>query len=189
MSKRSQTYLMLACLLIMVALLLFSIVFPLLQEVKLNSQELRHQKKMLAALQQQLDGLASLKKDYLALGQDLARIEELFVDKEAPIDFIEFLERQAQGLDLALEILPLRLQASQDDFWQPLGFQILVAGSFPSCLKFLEKLEASPFLLRFESIDINRFSKREIQYSKIEGLVPGDVSLILNLRVFAKNKE
>lgn len=187
MKKKEQIYLILTGLLLIILAFVFLLILPLFREVKSSAQALKNQQESLAQLNQQFTGLADLKKDYLSFEEPLTRIEGLFVDPEAPLRFIEFLEGEAQKLGLLLEISSLTLQPSETDVWQPLGFQVSVSGPFLGCLQFLEKLELSSWLLHLEALSINRFSEKEVRYRKIaEGLQEGDVSLSVSLKVFAK---
>lgn len=188
METKKQIYLFSTCLIVIIIASVFLIIAPLWSQIKTNSKELLLQKTLLATVGQDFGALVKLNKDLLASEKDLARVDKLFVDPEAPIDFVEFLEKEAKDSGLGLKISSFYFQPDDSAVWEFLGFQVSVAGSFPDALRFLEKLEVSPWLLSFESLDVNRFSKEETRASLFENVSEGDVCLILNLKVFTKEK-
>lgn len=189
MQNAKQIYLIIGCLMIIILAGLLLVIFPFIEEIRAKSQELLHQKTILLRGQQEFASLAEIKKNYSEIEPDLARIDELFIEPKAPIAFVEFLEVMAEEIGLQLKISALNLQPKESDIWQSVAFQVSVAGPFSRGQRFLEKLEAAPFLLSFEALNIERFSEKEIKYSQLKGVVEGDVSLAVSLRVFTKEEK
>ena len=132
----------LICAAIFIALVVFA-GWPLFKSIKSASERMALEKAIFSALKTQTDSLDNFQKNYLANEPILSQIKNSFVDFKAPVDFIEFLEEQAFQSNVYLEILPLVSFSAQQDPWQTLNFQIIIAGSFIDCRAFLETLENS----------------------------------------------
>ena len=169
---------------IYIALLCFAVVFgilikfgilPSIEAIKRNSRALNLQKRALSLSQNQFKDLGDFKNDFSQYQAILEKVDRSFVDKEAPINFIEFLEREARNLNLPIEISPLNITQKKTDPWVPVAFSISFAGAFPDCLKFLERLEQSPWLIEISQLDIKRISEEKT----------GDVSFSLTIKAFS----
>jgi Tfp pilus assembly protein PilO len=159
---------------ILVILLVVFIIFPLFREIKDNSRELISQKESLATLEEKIGNLEKFKILYKELEQILEKIDNLFINSEVPVEFISFLETTAENCQQKIEISPTSAKKSEKELWSSLTFQIASTGSFPNFLKFLEKLETSPYLIEIKNINISKSG---------EG---GDVKAIFSVKVFAK---
>jgi len=184
-SARQKIYLTSVLFGILFLLLIIFGILPSLGKVKKSSQELSFQKSTLNLFQSQLEDLRDFQKKFTSYQSLLAKLENSFVVKEAPIRFIEFLEKEAKSSDISLEIVPLNLKPSEVDLWFPLGFSLSFGGSFPDCLRFLERLERGPFLVEISQLNIGRISEKSTWQRKFENLQPGDVYFTLTLKVFS----
>ena len=79
---------------------------------------------------------------------DLEKIERLFVDISEPIEFIKFLEQEATSSGLSIEIAPPVLREKGDNPWASFDFDLTLNGSFPDIVRFVDRLEAGPYLIR-----------------------------------------
>ena len=131
-------------------------VYPIFKDIEKNSEELVSQKKELVILEAQITNLEKFKIVYKNLEDILERIQGLFVDARVPVDFIRFLENTAESSSLDISISPTSSGKFGNDYWQSLIFQISSRGSFPNFLRFLEKLENSPYLIEIQSLNISR---------------------------------
>lgn len=158
---------------LVLAVLIFAFgVYPIFKDIGENSEEVLHQKKELVILEAQITNLEKFKIVYKELEEILDKAQDLFVDPQVPVDFIRFLENTAENCSLDVGISPTTSGKFGNDYWQSLIFQISSRGSFPNFLRFLEKLENSPYLIEIQSLNISR-----------EGT---NVRAIFSIKVFAE---
>ncbi len=103
---------------------------------------------------------------------DIAQLENLFVPQSSPISFIEFLEDAATGLS-SFKIVPGQAQQIKEDAWPSLSFRISAQGSEVQVRRYVEKIEAAPFLIEIADLSLGSLDE-------------GGVSLSLSLKVYAK---
>jgi len=151
------------------------IILPIFQGIKKSSQDFIFQKTLLKMYEVRDKSFSSLQSLYQKYQSDIKKIDGLFVKTEMPVDFIEFLEENASSSSLKININLASPQKSKEFPWQSLGFRLSLSGSFPDFLKFLEKLESAPYLIKIISLDINNLLQEE---NKIKG------NLLIN--VYAK---
>lgn len=95
-------------------------------------------------------------------------MEQVFVDKELPINFIDFLEKEAQETGTSLKIAPVVQKTKSDsDFFKSAHFQLNIEGQFPAILRLLQKIENWQWLAEIENISITKYEKE----SKIGAVV------------------
>jgi len=170
---------------IALVLIVFFIYF-LFAEIKKNSQDLILAKKELISLQAKIENLQNFKEIYKTLEPDLEKIDLMLIDLEVPIDFIKFLEKTGEDSGVLIDISPISIRKIETDPWPSIGFQIALTGSFPNCLKFLEKIETSPYLIEIQNLIIRRLTAEEIKSKKFEIFSLGDISGVLSIKVFTK---
>lgn len=166
------------------ALVIFA-VFPLSNMLKNSSQNLVRQRDTLNLFQEQLSSLEDFQRKHSLYQEYLARIENSFVDPGSPINFMEFLETQAARANLQIQKSPSLPSFTADDPWLSTGLEILLGGSFENCLRFLERLQHSPWLIEISQLEIERVSEGSIQSRAFKGLSPDDVYFTLSLKVFS----
>jgi len=156
MKEVSRINLSIIVFLVLTVLILIFGVYPIFKDIEKNSEELVNQKKELVILEAQITNLEKFKIVYKSLEDILERIKGLFVDAQVPVDFIRFLENTAESGSLDISISPTSSGKYGSDYWQSLIFQISSSGSFSNFLRFLEKLENSPYLIEVQSLNISR---------------------------------
>lgn len=161
--------------LIIVAMVAVAI-FPLIGEIKKESQGLAEQKARAASFEQGLETLDVFKDFYKENKDGLEKIESLFIDPEMPVEFIKFLERNAEECQLEISISPASSGKSQDYFSSYINFQILGEGSFQNSLRFLEKLEKSPYLIEVQDLSFGKIESGESSEGETLELIQTSVS-------------
>ena len=184
MTAKRKIYVTTICFLVIFVLAVIFGILPLMTEIKKSSENLVFQRRVLDLFQQQLMNLEDFQENYSFYQSTLERIEKSFVVPEAPIDFIEFLEREAQKAGLEFEIYPLALPLAETDLWKSSGLRVMTAGPFSSCSRFLERLEQSPYLLEIFQLNIERIGEEGLG-KKFETLVLGDTIFNINLKTFS----
>jgi len=165
MSPRKKIYFWL---LIFTLISLFFIVFLIpkfLKEIRADSQELVSLKSELASFQKETENLERLTRVYQNYQSNFSKIDQIFVDPETPIEFFSFLEKNATYFQLEYKISPL---SGKETETPSLFFQISVSGSFPNFLKFLERLENSPYLIDVLNLNVKKITTKETPTANIE---------------------
>lgn len=169
-----------------VALIVF-ILIPLLTSIKRNSNNLLSQRESLAQLQKEIETFNETKSLYGDLKENIDRVDKLFYDSDNPRDFLNFLTKQPESYNIRNEILKmLPVTDNQSDPWPSISFQILSTGSFPNLMKFMENLEAGPYLIEISNISIKRLTVDELRGEKMKDFSLGDVSATLLIEVYSK---
>lgn len=150
---------------IVILLLICFLIYPLVQGIKRNSQDLVRAKEELTLFQTKLQEVEQTRESYNKLKSDLDKIDNFFVDCEVPIDFIKFLEKTASDAGLSIDISPVSLKIGEAASWNSIGFSLILIGSFPDFSKFLEKIETAPYLLEVQGLGVKRY---EISPSNIK---------------------
>lgn len=182
MNPGKKIYISLAVFSISSILLIAFLIYPFFKEIKANSEELLLEKKKIILLQKEKGNLQKLGEIYKTHQSDLNKIENLFIDPELPVEFINFLEKNASASQVRLKISALTKRTEKQDPWPSLFSQLSVAGPFPGFVKFLEKLENGPYLI--ETLDLN-VKKLPLQEIGAKGL-PAESEAILSIKIFTK---
>lgn len=154
-------------------LLKFGVIF-FAGEFKTFSQDIASQKKAQGLLESRIKDFTNFQKNYSFYQPIFEKLENSFVDKEAPIEFIEFLEKEANDANLAIKISPSTVNSKEKENWIPIGFQILLQGNFSNGLRFLERLEQCPWLVEILRVNIEKIPENN------------NIKLTLEIKVFAK---
>ena len=159
----------------LIVLMVVFILVPFFQKISINSKELTSQKENLAVLEAKAANLERFKNLYSGLREILEKIDDLFVNAEVPVEFIGFLEDISSESNLAIKIVPSGEE--RGGYWPSLSFQMTGTGSFDDLLKFLEKLENSPYLIEVKNVSVGALPEKEA--------LPGWVKATFSLKVFA----
>lgn len=159
-------------------------IYPLFLDIQGASREFLSQEEKLIALEEKLGNLEKFSIVFPEVSADLEKIENLFIDRELPIDFIDFLKEEAAAANLSIEIQDFPLQ--EDKPWPSMSFRINLTGSFSNFLKFLEKLETSFYLIETEDLTISRLSETELDRVEFSQFSLGDVKVALLIKAYTK---
>ena len=183
--NKTKLYIALILWLIFFGVLIALFVLPFCNDLKRTSQELIFQKKAQQLFKMRLEDFGYFQKSQTESEETFVSIKDIFTPKEAPIEFIEFLEEQANKFNLSMKISPLNIEISANDFWTPIGFRIFSKASFPNTLKFLERLEQGKWLVEISQINIERIDEEKLKLREYNGSNIGDVSLSLIVKTFS----
>lgn len=162
------------------------LIYPLFKGIKRNSETLAAMKGELVLSQGKSVDLEKIKKDYDKHRPDLEKIQWLFVDPNIPIDLIESWEKAAIDSGVSGDISPISLKAAKTDPWDSIAFQVIITGSFPDFLRFLQKIETNLYLTEIKSLTVKRLSEQELKSGKHERFSSGDISANLKVKVFTR---
>ena len=165
-----------------ISLFLIAFLIPkFLRKIQANSQELISLKSDLASFQKETKNLSKLSETYQNYQENLAKIDRIFIDPKRPIEFFDFLEKNAQIFQLKIEISPV--SKPETETLPSLFFQISTSGSSPNFLRFLEKLENSPYLIDILNLNVKKLTEGKI---RSEGLSPQDVEATFLMKVYTR---
>ncbi len=165
--------------------ILFSvfIIIPLFMEIKEISRNIPLKKQEVAGLEKKLENFNKFKNDLSEISPNIEKIDHLFIDLRAPIEFREFLEQLAQDSKVSLKISPVRSsQAADDTVWSFNPLYLDLEGPFINFSNFLAKLESAPYLIEIKDLSI--FSERKI--SEPDNFFSGNIKAKLLVRVYAR---
>lgn len=160
MTEKKKIYLLALFFGIFNLALLFLIVFPLLGKIEESSKELVLQNQKLISFSKGEENLRGLENTYQIHQKDLEKIESLYIDPETPIDFISFLEKMAFDSRAEIEISLVSEKIQETDFGKALSFNISLKTFYPNFLKFLERLENSPYLVEILDLNIKKSGEK-----------------------------
>lgn len=157
-SQKKQIFFVALLFLIIFILIFFLFARPMLIKIKQAGKDLAKQELVLGELNSQLASFEDFQKKNADFQQYFSVVKDCFVDSGAPIKFMEFLENEAQILGVKLTVAALPL--SKDPKFSS-AFQITLEGKFSDALRFLERLEESPWLVELGGLVVNRFSETQ----------------------------
>ena len=168
---------------------LFFVFRPLVVKIKNKSESLSAQKTSLLFLEKQIKNVQEFQKQFSTDKGGLNNLNSSFLNYFAPVEFFEFLEEVASNTGVFLDASPLpEKQQKEETKIKTMIFEVLIAGDFSDCLRFLKQIEKGPFLSQTTRISIEKLNKNTERYKQFQGLVPGQVVFTINLEVLAKEK-
>lgn len=156
----SKIQLLLLILAVSFVLLTVFVIYPLFNNIKSQSRELVYQKEKLVHLESTVMNLEKFRVLYQDLDEILYKIDSLLINPEVPVELIGFLEKTSEECSIDSEILLGSVGNPEKYSWTPVSLQITVRGSSSDVLKFLEKLENSPYLINIRKLTLNRTDKK-----------------------------
>ncbi len=163
---------------ILIICLIVFVIEPLFIGIKNNSEDLIFQRQQFTSLKTKIKNLQEFKVFSQSRRKNLDKIDKLFINSDMPVEFISFLESVSQDCQIPIKISSLPSKREKEDPWPSLNFQLSSFGALPEFLRFLEKLENSPYLITIQNVNIRKFME--------QGALPGDVNINLSIKVYAK---
>jgi len=171
MTLKNKINLSLIIFIVLSVCLIVLVIYPLFKEIKNSSEELVSEKQKLFSLERKIENLKEFQTLWLKIEPNLKKIDQLFIDPQVPVEFVNFLEKIAKDSEILIEISSSLSSKTEKDPWSSLLLQINSTAPFSKFLKFLEKIEASPYLI-------------EIQNLNARGLIEGDTGITLSIKVY-----
>jgi len=133
-------------------------IYPFFSEIEKNSLELVIQKDRLVQLEEEAEALKRGEALYNSQTENIAKIDTLLVNADLPTEFMAFIEDSAAKSGVKIEISSAFSPRPEPGTWSGIGFQVSVNGPFPNCLRFIDRLEASPYLIDILNFNVNSSS-------------------------------
>jgi Tfp pilus assembly protein PilO len=137
------------------------IIVPWIKEMKETSEDFLTEKRKITSLKEKIANLDILKAELLEIEKGTSFYNNSFINEEDPIEFITFLERIAEGLEVSLAPLTVSKIEMDGSLFAPLAFQLSASGKYDNFARFLDKLESSEWILNIKDINISRSSTDE----------------------------
>jgi len=170
---------------ILILVFIICLILPLFLTIKKDSIEFVSQKEKLSGLEKKRGSLKNIEEDYFNIKPSLEKINSIFISSREPIDFISFLEKTAEELNLSIQISPTGEELKKET-WPSLSFQMKISGAFPDFIKFLNKLESSLYLIEVENLNIKKITENQVKIGTKKVIEINYIQAILDIKVFTK---
>jgi len=147
-----------------------------LPELKATIQEYIKTKAEISTIEQKVSNFNTLEKSYGKYKESLDKMEKLvsdnlFIDREIPLNFTQSLEQWAENLGLEIEISPTKIQKTDIDFREFVGYRIqLRSKKLTPLLQFLRKLETSQWLINVSNVSLSLEQTKEKETYIVENI-------------------
>jgi len=189
MTGSKKLYITGSALTLAIILIAALVILPLINQIKISSQELVQKKQATESFYANWRNLENSKKEYQEIQNQLKELSFYLPSGEA-IKFIQALEDIGQKTQNRENISVLKNTASGESANKEnaLNFQISLWGSFPDLIKFLIHLENAPYYNNINSLRISRLTESDSASTGKEtsGLPAGSINSIINLSVYQK---
>ena len=171
MTLKNKINLSLIIFIILSVCLIVLVIYPLFKEIKNSSEELVSEKQKLFSLERKIENLKEFQTLWLKIEPNLKKIDQLFIDPQVPVEFVNFLEKIAKDNEILIEISSALSSKTEEDPWPSLLLKINSTAPFSEILKFLEKIETSPYLIEIQNLNARR-------------LIEDDAEITLSVKVY-----
>ena len=178
-NNNNKIYIISSVFILVSLFLVLFFIWPLFKEIEKNSYDLVLARNNIIALEAQNNETKNFKNNYSTYKPNLDRIDQLFVDPNNPVDFIEFLESTASSSQVTSQI---SLPPSSSGSKQFIVFQIISKGNFSNMMDFSKKIESGPYLIEIDNLTIQNSGEKSV--SKDYSL--RSVNATLMIKVFTK---
>ena len=139
-------------------IIIFYSIFPLLEEIKANSESLVSTRTAMNLL---IAKTKTPKNDYEELERFTKKMEDLFIPSEKPIEAAVLLRDLAKKHELEYKIESMNPSESLEGRWPSLNINLIVSGKIINFFRFLEEIEHNKLLIKIDQIDIRKSSKND----------------------------
>lgn len=177
MKIRNQIYIIgLVFFLISAAFVFF--VYWFFQDIKMSSNQIKETNVKFGSLGIEKVKIDEFAKDYSNYEHNFQKIDQMFIDKDNPVNLIEFMEKSASALNLKLDsgFLPSNPNRPNNSA----QFQVNLSGGFPSVIKFMQALENGPYLISIDNLTLKKVQKPN-------NIVSKDIEADFLINVLVKN--
>ncbi|MFH1643053.1 MAG: hypothetical protein ABH967_00200 [Patescibacteria group bacterium] len=160
---------------------------PTVLDIQIKSEEMIAQKKSFLSSEIRMKNLQSFKKSLLDINVASEKANNLLINEKAPVEFVRFLEKSAIRTNIVMSISAAQpSKSTKKNTWSSISFQIETFSTFPNFLKFLERIEFSPYLIEINNLNVRHIAEGELSAEEIETFSVKDVKGQFTMRVFTK---
>lgn len=173
----------------LIAVLLTALgVFPLLKNMYGVLDSILGIKRDLAIFENEVSKAEFFEQEYNDLEITPERVDQRLVNNSAPIELIKFFEDTASESGLLIDISPIAAAKRDKDPWDSIGFSIELIGEFTSSMKFLEKIENSPYFIEVFNFNAQLVTQRNVPARRYEEFLLGQIITTIELKAYTKNE-
>lgn len=110
----------------------------------------------------------------------LRQIDQLFISKDVPLEFVLFLQNLAKENEVSIDLTGG--SGSKSDAWDFLTFQATLDGQFPDVLRFVAQLEGAPYLIDIQNLQVSSLDSKDGEGDITSGISRASLAL----KVYAK---
>ncbi len=150
-------------LLILGAVISFLVLFVIKQifgQIETESGNFAVQKKELLESDIKAQNIRDFNDNFKQYQPNLEKIGGIFLNISEPIEFIQFLEKEAGDSHLSIEIAPPVFRGGDKDSWSAFDFSLSLKGSSPNLLRFLERIDSAQYLVETVKLTIGKNSDK-----------------------------
>lgn len=151
MNFNKKTNIALLILAAAIVFLIFFAISSLFGQIKKESENFIAQREKLAESEAKIKNIHNFRNNFRRYQPNLEKIDSLFVDITEPVEFIEFLEKEAAASRLSISITPSAA----------LEFSLSMEGPFSNFSRFLERLEYGPYLLSPVNLSVRKVLNKD----------------------------
>ncbi|MCD5396350.1 MAG: hypothetical protein LR000_01645 [Candidatus Pacebacteria bacterium] len=160
MKKKNKILIIVLVSLIINVFFIAFLIVPTFMQISKTSKVLFSMKKELATIQAEIANFKNFKTYHKLYLQNLKEMDnlvknQLFVNKELPIEIVSFCQEEAKRENLTLEITPLPPKEEEKTPFDYIFLKIKLRGEFPSFLRFLKRIENSQWLVETQRVIIS----------------------------------
>src|SRR3989344_5336298 len=141
-------------------LIIVFLVYPAMKDIKHNSNKILENKSSLVFADEQNSAIKKFKDNYASYEPNLKKIDQILVDPKDPLSLIKFFE--ASGFESGVDLNINLAESGKEDTIKGLPvimFNLSANGGFSDILKFSEKLERGPYLIKIKRLSISKSSE------------------------------
>jgi hypothetical protein len=162
MKIRQTIYPLLTIFICLNLFLLAFLIYPTLMEIKNGSHQILLDRGRMVVIDIQSKNFSSFQENYKGYQPNFEKVDQLFIDAKNPVKFIEFLEKISYESGVSSDIGLAYLQESENINDLPVTvFQVHARGDTNSTMRFISKLENSPYLLRISKFIMKKLGQGE----------------------------
>lgn len=151
---KNKIYISTAIFALIILLLIIFIIFPFLEKIKNNSADSASEKNSFASLGAQATEIEKFKSKYASYEPNFKKIDQLYIDPGNPVDFFKFLEKIASDCKISSNVSLLQDYSKANS--GSVNLQVFSNGEFLNIIKFLDKLETGPYMVKIKNLSIKK---------------------------------
>lgn len=176
---------------VIIFLLLFFAFFvflvgPEISRMREVGLKIREQEEKIASLDKRIGNMKIFNEYYLEKKDEFSKIDKIFINPQMPLDFIDFLDSAAEECGVSVNYSPSLPVKMKKDYWPSINFQITSLGAFSPSLKFVSKLEHSPYLVEIHGLEISKNNEASDVGNKDFVPVSGTLKTNIFLKIYTK---
>lgn len=146
---------------LVIFLIIFFVIMPRVRFIKEKGDEILEKRRFLEEQYIKAKNFRETNEDMNLVDEDIDKLDEVFVDYNEDLEFVETLERVADENNVEQEISLDSKKEGEESEFEKIRLEISAEGSFFNVLNYLVSLETLDYYINISSLDINKTSKQK----------------------------